>query len=162
MSQPTDRSGSAVVDALAALRSATGQDDAAALALKPFLDVADAIVRGDPAYDRDGFIEAAAPHLDAAKFAIAGCVDRLDRLLTTTFYGDEWQWACEQRSRLEALRTLWPGPLDEVGLFFFDVEGVDDLLRQKGRHEGGLRPDQIPPGTPTSHWWWWYPAPPPA
>ena len=55
--------------------------------------------------------------------------------------------------RLQILQTLF---------FAIGRETVDDLLRQKGDHEGGLRPEQIPPGTPTSHWWWWYPAPPPA
>ncbi len=145
-------------EAVRALREAAANPESAAV-VEPFLRHAWAAIRRGQ-HDAT-FVTAAAPELAAAKFAIAGCVDRLDRLLTTTFYGDEWQWACEQRSRLEALRTLWPGTLDEVGLFFFDVEVVDDLLRQKGEFEGHLRPDQIPPGTPTSHWWWWYPAAPP-
>jgi hypothetical protein len=149
-------------EALTALRNAAAKDMSAATDLWPFLTVAVAIVRGDATYDRVAFVTAAAPHIAPAELAIAGCVDRLESLLVSTFYSDEWLSACERRSQLEALRTFWPQALEQMGLLFFDCEGVDDLLRRKGDHEGGLRPEQIPPGTPTSHWWWWYPASPPA
>jgi len=86
---------------------------------------------------------------------------RIDHLLTSTFYDHQGRWACERRSRIEAVCTLWADQLGGPGAPYLDCETVDDLLRQKGHQEGGLRPDQIPVGTPTSHWWWWLPDLPP-
>jgi hypothetical protein len=128
--------------------------------LEPFLGYAWALVRG--ALRDDEFVGNAAPYVDAARSALVEYMLSLDELLTTTFYGDEWIAACERRSRLQAACSLWAEELGGPGAPHLDCETVDDLLRQKGDHEGGLRPEQIPPGTPTSHWWWWYPAPPPA
>jgi hypothetical protein len=157
-----DQTGSQIVDALAALRHAGSGGDELEFALEPFLAVAAAIARREPGFDREAMIAAATPHMANIRPALTAYGDRLESLLMSTFYSDEWMSACERRSQLEALRTFWPQALEQMGLLFFDCEGVDDLLRRKGDHEGGLRPEQIPPGTPTSHWWWWYPAPPPA
>lgn len=148
--------------ALAALRIAAETDDDADLELGPFFDVATAIVRGAPGFDRDAMITAAAPLVPEVRAGLTAYGDRLERLLLATFYGDEWAAACERRTRLEAVFSLWAAQLAGLEPMSVDREALDDLLRQKGDHEGGLRPDQIPPGTPTSHWWWWYPAAPPS
>ncbi|MBP8807882.1 MAG: hypothetical protein KBG48_14625 [Kofleriaceae bacterium] len=150
-----------VLDALAALRTAIAAD-VPEQELTPFLDVAVAIVRGEPGYDREAMVAAAAPLVADNEGGLAAALNALEGLLTSTFYDQEWRWACERRSKLEAVRTLWAEQLGGPGAPYLDCEGVDDLLRRKGDHEGGLRPEQIPPGTPTSHWWWWYPATPPA
>lgn len=49
-----------VLDALAALRTAIAAD-VPEQELTPFLDVAVAIVRGEPGYDREAMVAAAAP-----------------------------------------------------------------------------------------------------
>jgi hypothetical protein len=149
----------ACAEAMSALRAAPRQP-VPDQALEPFLGYAWALVRG--ALRDDEFVGNAAPYVDAARSALVEYMLSLDELLTTTFYGDEWIAACERRSRLQAACSLWAEELGGPGAPHLDCETVDDLLRQKGDHEGGLRPEQIPPGTPTSHWWWWYPAPPPA
>lgn len=82
-----------------------------------------------------------------------------------TWYADEWTWACERRSRIEFLRTLYQGAISEDELDYWldaeQLEELDDCLEERGKVEGGLTPDEIPAGTPPSHWWWWYPAQPP-
>lgn len=148
-----------IEQALAELRAAVHAPDE--LRLLPLLDLALAVVRGDTSIDRDRLVQGAAPHVAAAERAVAACVSTLEHRLMCTFYGDEWVWVCENRSRIEALRTLWPEPIARLFPLYFDIETVDDLLRQKGAHEGGLRDDQIPKGTPTSHVWWWLPGEPP-
>ena len=157
-----DATGTQVVDALAALRLAAGTSDDPDVELAPFLVVAAALARGEPGFDREAMVAAAAPLMADIKPALTAYGDRLERLLLSTFHGHEWVAACERRTRLEAVCTLWADQLVGLEPLSVDRESLDDLLRQKGESEGYLRPDQIPPGTPTSHWWWWYPAPPPA
>jgi hypothetical protein len=157
-----DQTGSQIVDALAALRHAGSGGDELEFALEPFLAVAAAIARREPGFDREAMIAAATPHMANIRPALTAYGDRLERLLMSTFYDQEWIAACERRTRLEAVCTLWAEHLVGLEPLSVDRESLDELLRDKGEHEGGLRPEQIPPGTPTSHWWWWYPASPPA
>ncbi len=148
----------ACAEAIGALRSAPTAPTPEQ-ALEPFLEYAWAMTRG--AVRDDQFVAATAPSIADARAALVDYMLALDELVTSTFYGDEWLEACVRRSRLESARVLWAAQLGGPGAPFIDCETLDDLLRQKGDHEGGLRLDQIPPGTPTSHWWWWYPSAPP-
>lgn len=145
-----------IEQALAELRAAVDAPDE--LRLLPLLDLALAVVRGDTSVDRDRLVGDAAPYVTAAKLSVATCVSSLEHRLMCTFYGDEWVRVCEHRSRIEALRRLWPEPIAGLFPFYFDTETVDDLMRRKSTCEGGLRDDQIPKGTPTSHFWWWLPG----
>lgn len=148
----------ACAEAVAALRAApdaTVPDQE----IEPFLSYAWQIVRGE--IHDDEFVATARPAVPAARNALVDYMLALDGFITATFYGDEWRLACERRSKLEAARMLWAEELGGPGAPHVDCETVDDLLQQKGQHEGHLSSAEIPPGTPTSHWWWWYPAAPP-
>ena len=145
--------------ALGELRAAAEDPDE--LRLRPLLELALAVVRGDPTIDHHRLVDGATPYLSASGFAVAACVSNIEHRLTCTFYSDEWVHVCVARSRVEALRTLWPGVSASLSPLFLDTEVADDMLRQKGAHEGWLRDGEIPSGTPVSHFWWWLPREPP-
>lgn len=145
--------------ALGELRAAAEDPDE--LRLRPLLELALAVVRGDPTIDHHRLVDGATPYLSASGFAVAACVSNIEHRLTCTFYSDEWVHVCAARSRVEALRTLWPGVSASLSPLFLDTEVADDMLRQKGAHEGWLRDGEIPSGTPVSHFWWWLPREPP-
>lgn len=75
----------------------------------------------------------------------------------------EWRVACEARSGLEFMRTLYAGTALE-GAFADELDPgeLDDLMRARAMHDGGVPDEAIPAGIPPSHWWWWAPDPPPA
>lgn len=149
----------ACAEAIAALRSAP---DAAVpdQHLEPFLTYAWRIVRNE--IHDDEFVDSVRTTIPAARAVLVDYLLALDEYITAPFYGDEWREACARRSKLEAVRTLWADELGGLGAPYIDCETVDDLLQQKGQHEGHLPGADIPAGTPSSHWWWWYPDPPPA
>lgn len=121
--------------------------------IRPFLEYAWRLVRGD-ARD-ETFVADAAPAISSARLALVDSMLSLDTLLTTTFHGREWVDACTRRSCLEAARTLWAEQLGGPGAPEVDCATVDDLMRRKATHEGGLSVGEIPEGTPPSHVWWW-------
>jgi len=102
-----------------------------------------------------------APLIQAARIPLHHYLDSAERFARQEFYGDDWRGAAERRSKLEFVRSLYLELTDVDWDTFLDTEDLDHVLRGKGQDEGGLSPDQVPFGTPASHWWWWYPQSPP-
>lgn len=112
--------------------------------------------------DHQRFITESAPVLRQGLWHVAAYLADTERMFSRDWYGDEWAQACERRSRIEFVRDFYQGAMPEGALdHWLDTEEIDDRMQQKGEHEGGLEPGEIPEGTPPSHWWWWYPARPP-
>lgn len=81
---------------------------------------------------------------------------RIEQLLRTNWYGDEWQVVCRMRSSLAALFELYP-PAAISTEVQMETDDTDELLRDRGSREGSGASMPAPPGTPRSHWWWWLP-----
>jgi hypothetical protein len=111
--------------------------------------------------DGRGFLRQTASLIQAARVPLHDYLDSAERFARQEFYGDEWRGAAERRSKLEFVRTLYRELTDVDWETFLDTEDLDHVLRGKGLDEGGLSSDQVPAGTPHSHWWWWYPKLPP-
>lgn len=153
----------AMCDAVEALHRAASErkvsDD-----LLAFLDALASYGRDPCQLDTDdgrAFLRQTAPLIRAARVSLHDYLDSAERLARQEFYGDEWRGAAERRSKLEFVRNFYRELTDVDWDTFLDTEDLDRVLRGKGQDEGGLSPDQIPSGTPTSHWWWWHPRNPP-
>lgn len=76
------------------------------------------------------------------------------------FYGEweqRWLNVSVVRSGLEFLRTIYADTalgarLNEQVPDLLD--DLDDLMRERAVHDGGIREEDIPEGVPASHWWW--------
>lgn len=84
----------------------------------------------------------------------------VERMFGRRWWGDEWAVACRTRSFVESLVAMAPAALAQVIEREVDLEELDEMLRLRGESEGGLTTDEIPSGTPPSHWWWWLPGQP--
>jgi hypothetical protein len=112
--------------------------------------------------EAEQFLRSTAPRLSDASLALGSLIHEAEGLVGQEFFGNEWLGVCERRTDIEWLRTLYRELLGEDIDFLLDVESLDDMIRQKGEHEGGnVAPDRIPKSVPASHWWWWYPKSPP-
>jgi hypothetical protein len=154
--------------ALAALRhlagraaEASGEDPA----LHAFLDWLATAARAGAlptGAARAAFVAASAPLLQSITRALEQHVHAAARPFLDEWYGREWTRACEARSRLEYLFELYRGSPAEPALArAADPCDLDDGFHQRGKLEGNLPAQELPPGTPPSHWWWWYPRTPP-
>ena len=96
------------------------------------------------------------PRVTGALEIVAGSIE--DRFMLSFEPGD-WEDLCRLRSALEFLLQLFP---EDAGSVRADVRpgAYDDLIRRRSHDFGYLRPSEIPPGIPTSHWWWWAPLDP--
>jgi hypothetical protein len=97
----------------------------------------------------------------------AGHIVHYGYLVEDWFYGEwayeEWVTACSRRSALAFLFDLYRDTAFHAFIPSFQerLDTIAELLRHK-IESGVLAPyDQIPAGTPASHWWWWYPMDPP-
>ncbi len=72
-----------------------------------------------------------------------------------------WEEIAWRRSALAFLLELFPDEADwlrdQIG-----PDAYDDVIRRRSHDFGHLRPSEIPPGMPRSHWWWWAPDEPEA
>jgi hypothetical protein len=108
--------------------------------------------------DGRAFLHGTAPIVRSARVPLHEYVADTERMARQEFYDDEWRRLCERRTKIEFVRTLYRDLVDvDWDESFMDVFELDRVLRHKGDEEAFLKPDQIPPGTPSSHWWWWYP-----
>ena len=82
---------------------------------------------------------------------------QMEQTLDSTFYSNEWDGICWQRSAVEAIKEMYQNTCLEEHFDDLDTEEVDDFIKQKGEYEGYIPQAQIPIGIPSSHWWWWYP-----
>lgn len=111
--------------------------------------------------ERAAFVAASSPWIRTCAPLFGKYVYETMKLFYDTWYGDEWMQACEARSRIEFLSALYRGsPAEEVLAQLVDPSEIDDGFQQRGEFEGWLDQNEIPPGTPSSHWWWWYPRSP--
>lgn len=83
-------------------------------------------------------------------------------LIGHEYYGDDWSFACRQRSEIQFLRDIYLPRIDEDPESWMDPGEVDYMMQHAAQLEGGLSADRIPPRVPTSHFWWWLPDAPPA
>ena len=81
----------------------------------------------------------------------------MEQTLDSTFYSNEWDGICWQRSAVEAIKEMYQNTCLEEHFDDLDTEEVDDFIKEKGKHEGYIPESEIPIGIPSSHWWWWYP-----
>jgi hypothetical protein len=119
-----------------------------------------AVERGEVSSDEVRVLAAAAypllPRVNGALEVVTGDIE--DRFMLSFEPGD-WEDLSRLRSALQFLLDLFP---DEAGWIQTHVrpDAYDDLIRRRSHDYGYLRPSEIPPGTPTSHWWWWAPEDP--
>jgi hypothetical protein len=120
----------------------------------------DPALRDDPAIG--AFLAESAALLPALSVGLQVVTARFPAKLGERFeWGDEWIMACERRSAVEFLFTLYPGAERDGVLDGIERDVLDEAMRERGRDEGGLASEQVPPGTPPGHWWWWWPRQPP-
>ncbi len=153
----------AMLDAAEALRRAANEPMASD-ELNAFLEALASYGRETSQLATDDgreFLRQTAPLIQAARVPLHDYLDSAERFTRQEFYGDEWRGAVERRSKLEFVRALYRELTDVDWDTFLDTGDLDHVLHGKGQDEGGLSSDQIPAGTPSSHWWWWYPRNPP-
>ena len=119
-----------------------------------------AVERGEVAREEVHALAAAAepllPRVTGALEIVAGSLE--DRFMLTFEPGD-WEDLSRLRSAFVFLLDLFPGKADWVQTHV-RPDAYDDLIRRRSHDFGYLRPSEIPPGTPKSHWWWWAPLEP--
>ncbi|WP_017660508.1 hypothetical protein [Baaleninema simplex] len=69
---------------------------------------------------------------------------------------EQVKYACWAVSALHFLNELFPNPGNEK-LYWepIDIEEVEKDVAFWLNRVGSVRPNDIPPGIPSSHWWWW-------
>lgn len=69
----------------------------------------------------------------------------------------DWFAACRVRSALEFLCDLYdstPFGREFAKLGSNEFEDIDEAMRRRAVHDGGVNEEDIPPGIPPKHWWW--------
>jgi hypothetical protein len=159
MSEPVDR----VLTLLRRLDAAREPNERAELAEKSMVAVfalGMAVLSQEVSEDEVRALAAAGEPLlirvTGALEIVAGSIE--DRFMLT-WDQDGWEDLSRLRSALEFLLELFPGQADWVRSHV-RPNAYDDLIRRRSHDFGYLRPSEIPPGIPTSHWWWWAPLEP--
>lgn len=105
-----------------------------------------------------GFIEKSAPILSKQILEFSRFyLDSTDLLEREWEWGEEWLRVCRDWSSAQFMRDLYGEKLDRPFHYFSEDDDYLDDLRAQGEKHGPVRPEEIPPGIPASHWWWWYP-----
>ena len=127
--------------------------------VRAFTDWFEALARTRPGEAHAWF----AAHADALEYLVGHFGHLMywtERLFESPWYdGEPWLRACRLRSFLEHVFGF-----AEDGEWWaeeLDTEDYDAALRLRGDGDGGIPPEQVPAGMPTSHWWWWLPSDPP-
>jgi len=159
MSEPVDR----VLSLLQRLDAAREPNERAQLAealMAAVFALGVAVHSGKVSWDEVRALAAAGEPLlirvTGALELVAGSIE--DRFLLSWEPGG-WEDLSRLRSALEFLLELFPGEADWVRTHV-RPNAYDDLIQLHSHDFGYLRPFEIPPGIPTSHWWWWAPLEP--
>jgi len=83
----------------------------------------------------------------------------LEKMLSFTFYDDEWLVVCYKRSSIEVLKEIYKNTCFEEYFHYYEVEyleELDQIIKWKGEIECYIpTQEQIPIAIPPSHWWWY-------
>jgi hypothetical protein len=106
-----------------------------------------------------GLAAAAEPVLPRVSVDLQGVVDDIELRFMLSFEPGDWESLLQLRSGLEFLLEVFPARAEWV-MTHVRPDAHDELIRRRSHDFGYLRPSEIPPGIPLSHWWWWAPIEP--
>ena len=125
------------------------------IALDQFLAALSELVASGDDEMRRSFADDTAARVLAKPLHVSYYLDRIENtLFDSEWYGNEWFSVRFRRSRFASFLEVYREPIsDDYCQVWLDTEEVDHAIRVRSESEGPAQPDEIPAGTPTSHWW---------